>query len=326
MRTTISGAIRKTLKEEMAADDKIFIMGEDVGEYGGIFNATRGLIRDFGADRVIDTPLSELAIAGAGIGAAVAGLRPVIEIMYADFLTITMDQIVNNAAKMSYLSCGKYQVPIVIRSNFGIGSAEGAHHTQTPHAWFMNVPGLKIVVPSTPKDACGLLKSSIRDNNPVLFLEHKMLYKLRGEIGDKIEAIPLSKGEIKHEGTDITVVASALMLHKSLKAAEELKKEDDISIEVIDIRTIKPFDEDIIINSVKKTGHLVIVEEAPYTGGWGAQVVDTAYKKLFKELKSPPLRITSPDIPISAMNKLENMRVPSVEKIKTNIKDILENT
>ena len=320
MKTTIAGAIRKTLKEEMEKDEDIFLMGEDIGEYGGIFNTTRGLLKKFGANRVIDTPLSELAISGTGIGAAMTGLRPVIEIMYADFLTIAMDQIVNNAAKMSYLSCGKYNMPIVIRSNFGIGSAEGAHHTQTPHAWFMNIPGLKIVVPSSPHDARGLLKSSIYDNNPVLFLEHKLLYKTKGKIKEEDEPIPIGKGVIKRKGKDFTIVASALMLHKSMRAAEELQEEEDISIEVIDIRTIKPFDKELILNSVDKTGSILIVEEAPYTGGWGAQVVDTVVKNMFSNLKKPPLRLTSPDIPISAKNELENKRVPSVEKIKNIIK------
>jgi len=322
MITTVAGALRKTLKEEMAADDRIFIMGEDVGRYGGIYKVTLGLQNEFGKDRVIDTPLSECAIAGCGVGAAIAGLKPIVEIMYADFLPLAMDQIINNAAKTSYLTCGKVNVPLVVRANFGAGKGDGAHHSQSPEGWFMNVPGLKIVEPSTPADARGLLKSSIKDNNPVLFLEHKLLYALKGEINDNDEAIPLGKADIKRQGKDLTIVAGAVMLHKSLKSAEELK-EEGIEVEVIDIRTIKPFDKDTICKSVRKTGRLLVVEESPYTGGWGAQVVDTVIQGEFNNLKMCPQRLTCPDIPIPAHKVMEDKIIPDVGKIKSKVREML---
>jgi len=323
MKMTFAGALRKTLKEEMAYDDRIFLMGEDIGVYGGIFNVTLGLMDEFGEDRVIDTPLSECAIVGCGVGAAMAGLRPIVEIMYADFLPLAMDQIINSAAKASYLSCGKITVPLVIRSNFGAGKGDGAHHSQSPEGWFMNVPGLKIVVPSTPADARGLLKSSIRDNNPVLFLEHKLLYSMKGEINENDDVIPLGKADIKRDGTDLTIVSSAVMLHKSLKASEELK-EDGIEVEVVDIRTVKPFDKDTICQSVRKTGRLLVVEESPYTGGWGAQVIETVLQSEFNSLKMCPQRLASLDIPLPADKSMEDKVVPNVNRIKEKIKEMLK--
>lgn len=322
MKTTVAGALRKTLKEEMAADDRIFVMGEDIGVYGGIYNVTLGLLDEFGEDRVIDTPLSETAIAGCGVGAAVAGMRPVIEIMYADFLTLAMDHIVNSAAKTSYLSHGAVSVPLVIRANYGSGKGEGAHHSQSPESWFMNVPGLKIVAPSTPADAAGLLKSSIRDNNPVLFLEHKLLYPLKGEMDDSIAPIPLGKADIKRAGKDITVVAGAVMVHKALKAAEELK-EEGLDAEVIDIRTIKPFDAGTICSSAEKTGRLLVIEESPYTGGWGAQIVDAVVANAFKKLKVAPGRLACLDIPVPAHKGMEDMAIPNVARIKEKIKEMV---
>lgn len=325
MKTTLAGALRETLKEMMQSDDRIFIMGEDVGEYGGIYNVTRGLLNQFGEKRVFNTPLSELAICGSGIGAAVAGLRPVIEIMYADFLTMVMDQIINNAAKMSYLSCGKIKVPLVIRSNFGCGKGEGTHHSQSPEAWFMNVAGLKIVEPSTPADARGLLISSINDDNPVIFLEHKLLYGLSGEIGEiDNAAIPLGKADIKRKGTDLTIVSAAAMVHKALSAAEELKVEENINVEVIDLRTIKPFDIEMISDSIRKTGRLLTVEEAPYTAGWGAQIVDSMVRAEFDQFKVRPQRLTGLDIPIPVKKELEAMVIPSVNAIKEKVKEMMK--
>jgi pyruvate/2-oxoglutarate/acetoin dehydrogenase E1 component len=325
LKTTLAGALRETLKEMMQSDDRIFIMGEDVGEYGGIYNVTRGLLNQFGEKRVFNTPLSELAICGSGIGAAVAGLRPVIEIMYADFLTMVMDQIINNAAKMSYLSCGKIKVPLVIRSNFGCGKGEGTHHSQSPEAWFMNVAGLKIVEPSTPADARGLLISSINDDNPVIFLEHKLLYGLSGEIGEiDNAAIPLGKADIKRKGTDLTIVSAAAMVHKALSAAEELKVEENINVEVIDLRTIKPFDIEMISDSIRKTGRLLTVEEAPYTAGWGAQIVDSMVRAEFDQFKVRPQRLTGLDIPIPVKKELEAMVIPSVNAIKEKVKEMMK--
>lgn len=321
--TTVSGALRRTLKEEMEKDERIFLLGEDIGDpYGGIYKVTKGLMSQFGKERVINSPLSEIAIAGAGVGAAIAGMKPVIEIMYADFLPITMDQLVNCAAKMYFLSHGRTSVPLVIRANYGSGKAEGALHSQSPEAWFLNFPGIKVVAPSTPRDAQGLLKSSIDDNNPVLFLEHKMLYNLKGKILKENVPIPLGKADIKKEGKDLTIVACSIMVHKSLMAAQELEQEG-ISVEVVDIRTLKPFDEDTICQSVKKTGRLLVVEENPYTGGWGAQVVQTVVDKEFDSLKQAPRRLTTPDIPLPARKDFEDYLVPNVEKIKTKVKEML---
>lgn len=321
--TTISGALRRTLKEEMEKDERIFLLGEDIGDpYGGIFKVTKGLMSQFGKDRVINSPLSEIAIAGAGVGAAISGMKPVIEIMYADFLPIAMDQLINCAAKMHFLSHGRINVPLVVRANYGSGRAEGAQHSQSPEAWFLNFPGIKIVAPSTPRDAQGLLKSSIEDNNPVLFLEHKMLYNLKGEILKENISIPLGKAEIKKEGKCLTIVACSVMVQKSLIAAKELEQEG-YSIEVVDIRTLKPLDEDSICQSVKKTGRLLVVEENPYTGGWGAQIVQTVVDREFSSLKQAPQRLTTPDIPLPARKDFEDYLVPNVEKIKEKVKKML---
>lgn len=324
IKSNISGAIRRTLKEEMENDPDIFLLGEDIADpYGGIHNVTRGLSTTFGKERVVNSPLSEIAIIGTGIGAAISGMRPVVEIMYADFLTITMDQIINNAAKMHFLSHGRINVPLVIRANFGCGTGEGAQHSQTPEAWFLNIPGLKIVAPSTPRDAQGLLKSSIYDNNPVLFFEHKLLYVLQGEILKENVAIPLGKGEIKKEGIDLTIVASSLMVQRSLRASKELE-EEGYSVEVIDVRTLKPLDEELIFESVQKTGKLLVVEENPYTGGWGAQVVQSVATERFSSLKIPPARLTTPDVPLPVRKDFEDYLVPGIENIKEKVIEMLK--
>lgn len=323
MKTTIAGALRKTLKEEMQSDDRIFLMGQDVGVYGGIHNVTRGLFAEFGEDRVIDTPLSEIAISGCGVGAAMVGMKPIIEIMYGDFLPIAMDHIINSAAKASYLTYGKINVPIVIRTNYGTGKGDGAQHSQSPEDWFANVPGLKIAIPSTPKDARDLLRASIHDNNPVLFLEHKMLYTLKGEIDEKAEPIPFGKADIKKPGRDLTLVSSGLMLHKSLKAAEELM-DQGLDVEVVDIRTLKPFDKDTICQSVRKTGLLLVVQESPYEFGWGAQIIETVIQKEFDNLKMSPQRLASLDVPIPANKVMEDKVIPNVDRIKEKIKVMIK--
>ena len=323
IKTTFSGAIRRTLNEEMKSDERIFLLGEDISDpYGGIHNATKGLMNKFGEERVINSPLSEDVISGVMVGAAISGLRPVIEIMYADFFPIAMDQIVSNAARMHFLSHGRINVTLVIRASYGSGKGEGAQHSQNPEAWFMNFPGLKVVVPSTPRDAQGLLKSSIEGNNPVIFLEHKMLYNLKGEILKNNIAIPIGKADIKKEGQDLTLVTSSVMVHKSLKAVEELEK-DRYSVEIIDIRTLKPFDEDLICKSVKKTGRLLIVEEGPFTGGWGAQVIQTVVSKEFNLLKEAPQRLTASDVPLPARKDFEDYLVPNVHNIIEQIRKML---
>jgi pyruvate/2-oxoglutarate/acetoin dehydrogenase E1 component len=314
MVTTMSGALREALKKALRDDDRVFLMGEDIAAYGGIYKVTRGLSEEFGQNRVIDTPMAEISIVGAGIGAAIAGLRPVVEIMYADFLPITMDQIANNAAKFYFLSGGKTSVPLVVRSNFGAGKAEGALQSQTPEAWFLNFPGLKVVMPSNPQDAYGLLLSSIYDKNPVLFLEHKMLYPLHGEL-DVNQPLPhIGSAAINRKGENISIVSCGLMLHKCLEAADHLSKEG-ISAEVIDIRTLKPIDESMVCESVRKTGRLIVAEENPKTGGWGLQLVESVVTNCFSELMAPPRRIASKDLPLPAAKNLEEFVVPTVDSI-----------
>ena len=316
LKSNISGAIRRTLKEEMEKNPEIFLLGEDIADpYGGIHNVTKGLYNQFGPERVINSPLSEIAIAGAGVGAAIAGMRPVIEMMYADFLPIAMDQIVNGAAKMHFLSGGELSVPLVIRANYGSGKGEGAQHSQDPLAWLLNIPGVKIAAPCTPRDAQGLMKSAIEDNNPVLFFEHKMLYQLPGEILEENESIPLGQGEIKREGKDVSVVACGMMTHYALKAAEELAQEG-VDAEVIDPRTIKPFDYDLVAASVQKTGRLLVVEESPYTGGWGAQVVSELVQRNMGMFEKAPARLAAVDSPLCAVRALEAAQVPGRQSIR----------
>ena len=315
IRSNISGAIRKTLKDEMARDPSVFLFGEDIADpYGGIHKAIKGLTETFGAGRVINSPLSEIAIAGVGVGAALAGMRPVVEIMYADFLPISMDQIVNCGAKAHFLSGGRDKVPVVIRANYGSGKGEGAEHSQDPLAWFMNFPGLKIVAPCTPRDAQGLLLSAIRDNNPVLFFEHKMLYALTGDILVENEPIPLGKLDVKRPGKDLTIVACALMTHRALQAAQTLA-EEGIDAEVLDLRTIKPFDAAGVLASVRRTGRLLVVEESCRTGGWGAQIVDTVVEEAFDALRAAPVRLAALDAPLAARADFESLQVPSCADI-----------
>ncbi len=322
MMTTVSGALREALKRVMREDDRVFLMGEDIAEYGGIYNVTRGLVNEFGRERVIDTPMAEITIVGAGIGAAVSGMRPVVEIMYADFLPIATDQIVNNAAKFYFLSGQKTPVPLVVRTNFGSGKAEGALQSQTPEAWYMNVPGLKVVMPSDPQDAYGLMIGAIRDNNPVLFFEHKMLYAAKGDL-DTGAALPeLGTAATKRPGRDVTVAACGLMLRNCLEAAERLDKMG-VSLEVIDLRTLKPLDTAAVCGSVKRTGRLVVVEESPQTGGSGLQLVEAAVSECFRDLKTPPKRIASIDAPLPAASSLEAAAVPSVDRVVGEIASLL---
>lgn len=325
MTTSVSGALREALKRAMRENETVFVMGEDIGAYGGIYNVTRGLIKEFGERRVIDTPMAEITIVGAGVGAAISGMRPVVEIMYADFLPIAMDQIVNNAAKYYYLSGCRTPVPMVIRANFGTGKGEGAHQSQTAEGWFMNVPGLKVVMPSSPQDAFGLLLSSIEDDNPVLFLEHKLLYPLKGDVNPEMGAIPLSQALVCRSGSELTVVSCGLMLRRALEAAHHLENEG-FSIEVIDLRTVTPFDEDTVCESVRRTGRLMTVEENPRRGGWGLQVADTVVSKCFHEMKAPPDRLAAWDTPIPAARALEEAVVPDVEAIEGRIRLAIRET
>jgi len=315
-------ALKSALREEMRKDENVFIMGEDVTRYG--FGINRGLVDEFGPDRVRNTPISEAAIIGSAVGAALRGMRPVAEIMFVDFIMIGLDQIVNQAAKMSYLSNGELSVPMVIRTPEGTEwFGGGAQHSQTLHSMFMNIPGLKLVIPSDPYDAKGLLKSSIRDNNLVIFFEHKQLYTQKGEVPEEEYTIPLGKAAVKKEGKDLTLVATSWMVKHSLEIAEDLKNK--ISVEVIDPRTLVPLDKDTIINSVKKTGRLLVVDESPINGGLQGEIITVAMQEAFWNMEFPPRRIGSLNTPIPFSSALEKEVVPTKEKIKEEILTMFSN-
>jgi len=319
---TYSAALNSAIKEEMDRDSRVFVMGEDIarwGDSGGVFGVTKGLVDYFGAERIIDTPISEGGFVSIGVGAALAGSRPIIEIMYSDFLTLAMDPIVNQAAKMRYMSGGQTCVPLVIRSNLGASGGKAAQHSQSFETWFIHVPGLKVVVPSSPSDAKGLLLTAIRDDNPVLFLEHKLLYFMKGEVPEDQEAIPFGVASVLLEGSDITVVATQWMLQYALKAAGELSKEG-ILVEVIDPRTLVPFDAETVLESVKKTGRLVVVHEAVERGGWAGEVVATVVDRAFDYLDAPIRRICAKNLPVPYTRQLEQQVIPGYKEILEGIR------
>jgi pyruvate dehydrogenase E1 component beta subunit len=307
-------ALNEALRQEMERDPTVIVMGEDVGVYGGVFGVTKGLLEKFGFERVIDTPISEAGFIGAAVGAAATGLRPVVELMFVDFFGVTMDQIYNQAAKMRYMFGGKIKVPITIRTTIGGGLSAAAQHSQVLYSIFAHVPGLKVVVPSTPYDAKGLLISSIRDDNPVMFFEHKLLYPIKGPVPEEPYAIPLGKADVKREGSDVTVIGLALTVHQALEAADILAKEG-ISVEVIDPRTIVPFDKEAILKSVRKTGKVVIVDEDYDRCGFASWVAAIIADEAFEYLDAPIKRVTTPNIPIPFSPPLEKHILPSTEKI-----------
>jgi len=315
-------ALNEALREEMRRDERVFLMGEDIALYGGAYQVTRGLYKEFGLERVRDTPISEAAIAGAAAGAAMTGLRPVAEIMYIDFSTIAMDQIVNIAAKNRYMFGGKSKVPVVYRTQGGAGRGIAAHHSQSLEAWYVHVPGIFVVMPSTPFDAKGLLKTCIRDDNPVIFIEHKMLYGTEGEIPEQEYTVPLGVADIKREGTDVTIIAYSRMVLFALEAAEELA-EEGISVEVVDPRTLKPLDLDTIINSIKKTNRAIVVYEGYKTCGVGAEIATLIMEKAFDYLDAPVVRVAGEDVPIPMSPVLEEAAIPSKEKIIEAVKKII---
>jgi pyruvate dehydrogenase E1 component beta subunit len=319
---TYRDAVVRALDEEMARDERVIFFGEDVGKAGGVFKVTPGLWEKYGNDRVRDTPISEQAIVGAGIGAAITGLRPVIEIMFVDFTAVTLDQIVNQAAKMRYMSGGQIRVPLTIRAAQGGGAGFGSQHSQCLEGWFMSAPGLKVAVPSNPADALGLLKSAIRDDNPVVFLEHKFQYAEKGEVPDGEHLVPFGVANVLRQGTDVTLVAVQKMVAVALKAAALLEKEG-ISCEVIDPRTLVPLDMDTILNSVKKTGRLITVEEAVYTGGWGAEVVSRVTDEAIWYLESPIVRVTLKSGLIPFSGPLEDYVIPSDQDVIAAVKRVL---
>jgi pyruvate/2-oxoglutarate/acetoin dehydrogenase E1 component len=310
-------AIRDALDEELARDESVVFFGEDIAKPGGVFAVTAGLQERHGADRVFDTPISELAITGAAFGAAVTGLRPVIEIMFGDFLPLAMDAIVNQAAKYWYLSNGQASVPLVVRSAVGAGGRFGAIHSQNPASWFFGVPGLKIVAPSTPSDAKSLLKASIRDENPVLFLEHKRLYSIEGEIDDNEDG-SLGRAVVRRFGSDLTLVSALKSVHDCLAAADQLAA-DGVDAEVIDLRTLRPLDTETILASVAKTNRIVVVEEGPRTGGWAGEVLAVVTENALHDLDDA-WRLTTPDQPIPYSPPLEDAFLPSVAAIVESVR------
>ena len=318
---TYAEALREAILNEMRRDPAVFLLGEDIGRFGGTFGVTRGLIDEFGEDRVRDTPISETAITGVSIGAAATGMRPVAELMFMDFVTVAMDQLVNQAAKMRYMFGGKITIPMVLRMPAGAGIQAAAQHSQSLEAWFTHVPGLKVVYPSTPKDALGLMISAIRDDNPVVFVEHKVLYSMKGDVPDTNEPIPLGVADTKREGSDVTVVATGLMVHKALKAAEILSKEG-IEVEVIDPRTLFPLDKEKIFNSLKKTHKIVIVTEEVKRGSWGGELAALIAEEMFDYLDAQIVRIGALNTPIPFTTVLENAVIPNEEDIIKAVKSI----
>jgi len=309
-------AIRDALDEELAADERVILFGEDVAVAGGVFATTPGLYDKYGPDRVFDTPISELALAGAAFGSAVTGLRPVIEIMFGDFLTLAMDSLVNQSTKYWFLTQEQVSVPLVIRSVVGAGGRFGAIHSQMPASWFMGVPGLKIACPSTPADAKALLKAAIRDDNPVLFFEHKRLYTLEGEVNGAPGR--LGEATVIREGSDITLVTAMKSVHDSLEAAEVLEQ-DRVSVEVIDLRTLRPLDVDTVLASVRKTNRVVVVEEGPLTGGWAGEVLACVTEQALGYLDDA-WRIATPNTPIPYSPPLEDAHLPGPERIAVEIR------
>jgi len=322
-RISFAKAIAEALDYEMAKDKRVVVIGEDVGKYGGIYGATAGLYEKYGEDRVVDTPIAESGFIGTAIGAAATGLlRPVAELMFIDFFGVTMDQIYNQAAKMRYMFGGKAKVSMVIRTPCGAGFSAAAQHSQSLHAIFTHVPGLKVVMPSTPYDVKGLLISSIEDDDPVIFIEHKGLYALEGEVPEEPYSIPLGEADVKREGRDVTIVATAAMVHKSLDVANKLEK-DGISVEVVDPRSLVPLDEDLIVKSIKKTGRLVVVDEGYPRASFATDIAAIAASKCFKDLKAPVKLVTPPATPIPFSPVLENEWIPSAEKIEKAVREIL---
>lgn len=324
---TFVEAINEAMKEEFRRDPTVFILGEDIryGHGGGIFGATKDMYEEFGDERVIDTPLSELAICGAAAGAAYMGMRPIADLGFADFMAIGMDIIANGAAKFRWASNGKYGCPAVYRAAFGAGVGATASHSQSPEAWLMNVPGLTIIMPSTPFDAKGLLKSAVRYDDPVIFLENKFLYRrLKGEVPEEEYLVPIGVADVKREGTDATIVATGAMVHQALAAAETLQKEDGAAVEVVDPRTLLPLDEETILQSVRKTSRLVIVHEAPVTGGFGAEVAAIVANQALDYLDAPIQRVGAPFCPVPANRNLErDYYLPNADRIVQAIREML---
>ena len=311
---TYREAVRDALARALREDESVFLMGEDIAEMGGSMAVTQGLLAEFGPKRIRNTPISEIAIVGCGIGAAIQGMRPVVEIMYEDFLTLSMEQLVNQAAKHRTMSGGQVKLPLTIRTQGGAGWSPGAQHAQQLEAWFVHVPGLKVVFASTPEDVRGLLWSSIYDDNPVVFFEHRTLYSLKGEVPDELEPIPLGKARVHREGEDVTVVATGRLVHEALKAAEEAEREG-VSVEVVDPRTLQPLDEETIVVSVRKTTRCVTAHEAVVRGGFGAELAAVIQHGAFDWLDAPIERVGAKFAPLPFAPAMEQWVVPHAEDV-----------
>lgn len=312
---TYATAVRDTIAAEMRRDPKVFVMGEDVETIGSIFGCTRDLTSEFGIERAFNTPISEAGFVGAGLGAACTGMRPIVELMYMDFSFVAMDQLLNQVAKTRYIFGGRAKIPLVIRGQEGIGRGNAATHSQSVETIFMHFPGLKVACPSTGRDAAGLLRTAIRDDNPVMFFEHKALYSSKCDVPDDPEfMLPFGKADIKRVGTDVTIVANLLYVSRALEAAEELQKQG-VSAEVIDPMTLVPFDKETVINSVKKTGRLVVVHEAHRTAGWGAEVAAMVTEEAFRYLDAAPVRLGTKACPLPFNVELENAATPQIADI-----------
>jgi acetoin:2,6-dichlorophenolindophenol oxidoreductase subunit beta len=318
---TFVQALTEGLDLAMAADANVFLLGEDIGKMGGDFGVTRGLYDKYGAERVRDTPLSEAAIVGLCVGSGMVGMRPVAEIMFADFLGECYDQLVNSAAKLHYMFDGQFKAPIVVRTACGGGFGGGPHHSQSVEGWFLNVPGLVIVAPATPADAKGLLLAAIQDDNPILFLEHKALYRVKGEVPEGRYTTPLRSAKVVREGRDVTIVAAMKMVHEALAAAEVLASEG-VEAEVVDLRTIRPYDAERVLESVRKTGRAVIASEAPKLGGLAAELSATVAEECFRDLKAPVVRVAGLDSPIPFSLVLEKLILPGKDDVIAGVRKV----
>ncbi len=319
---TYREALNRALREEMQRDDRVFILGEEVGEYDGAYKVTKGLLEEFGEMRVRDTPIAENGFAGLGVGAAMAGLRPIVEFMTWNFALLAYDAIVNSAAKLRHMSGGQFTVPIVFRGPGGSAMQLAAQHSQVPDPWYANIPGLKVCAPATPADAMGLLKTAIRDEDPVVFIEGELLYNVKDEVPDTEHLVPIGVADIKRTGEDVTIVTHSKMVHVALQAAEVLASEHEVEAEVVDLRSLRPLDLDTYVNSVRKTNRAVVVEEGWPVAGIGAQVVDDIQREAFDDLDAPVARVSGLDVPMHYARALEKLIVPDAAAVVNAVKHV----
>jgi len=318
---TLKDAVLEAMFEEMESDQNVILIGEDVGAAGGVFKQTEGLIETFGAKRIIDTPISESAIFGLAVGAAMAGSRPIVEVMFGDFLTLVMDQLVNQAAKVHYMSAGGFNVPLVLRTGIGVGGNLGPQHSQSLHAWLAHIPGLKVVMPSSASDAKGLFKAAVRDNNPVIFMEDRMTYNLKEQVPAGEHVIPLGSAEVKREGSDVSIIAISRSVHSALAAAEQLAAKN-VSAEVVDLRSLAPLDIETIIASVRKTGRALVLDGGYQSFGITGEIAATIGEQVFDYLDAPVMRLAAPDVPVPYSPALESLTVPSADQVVAKIAEM----